>query len=393
MSSQDFPFHVFKYSIRKSSLDSFLKGIAFPEKNYACLLKVSPREEFSHTIQYIKRKVSLAYSFHSIRGVFIIKSPLSLREIIGGILEEASSSKIIKRRKYWYEIYVEGIPAFVAYVSKSCWRIFLPGAPTKPQRGEYFSSKKHPLYSFLMEWPEYEDSLEIEKDPVFCKIQNNFLEYLRGRNFSPILRFQENTQQFFYKRASLKNLGKAFSLYYSPCNVFSPETHTFLFRRKRYLNLLESKEHPFFFKRADNSLFELTLPKGSYFHLFYDKKIEKLAGIEEVHNLASYLQKAIPSFTGCTSYCQKALLECDSNDENTTLSYGHNSLKERRALPTSSIYLYYGCSVARVFIYSKKLIVITVEEDVKTPSKNTFIKGLPLLNLLQNLISKYVNSR
>lgn len=392
MSSRDFPFYIFKYSIRKSSLDSFLKKITFPEKNYACLLKVSPREEFSRTVQYIKRKVSLAYSFHSIRGALIVKSSLSLREVIEGILEEASPLKIIKRRKDWYEIYIEGIPAFVVHGSRDCWKIFFPGAPTKPHKGEYLSSKKHPLYSFLMEWPEYEDSLEIEKDPVFCRIQNNFLEYLKNRNFSPTLKFQENIQQLFYKKAFLKNLEKAFSLYYSPCNVFPPETHTFLFRRKRYLNLLENMEHPFSFKHTGSSLFELTLPKGSYFHLFYDRKIEKLAGIEEVHSLASYLQKAIPSLTGCTSYCQKALLECDSDDENTTLSYGHNSLKEKEVLPVSSIYLYYGCSVARIFIYSKKLIVITIEEDMKIPSKNTFIKGLPLLNLLQNLISKYVNS-
>jgi hypothetical protein len=243
-----------------------------------------------------------------------------------------------------------------------------------------------------MSWPEYEYSQLFNEDPVMLSIKESMLNLLKKED--PAVIELSNIQQKKYISSSYKTFNKAFSLYFNPCEVFSPELHSIFLRRNRIL-YIDSLKKGFYKRRTPNTISSISLKKGDICTLLYLPNIEKLEGIENCHTLADYLHMALPIFKGVTSYCQKAFFECKENettfDENTTLSYGHNTLREKELLPVNSVYLYNGNQAVRIFIYSKKLILVIVNKNLKLYYKDNTLKGKQVSQILNSLIFNYVS--
>lgn len=382
-------FIVLQNALRKVYIEDFLKHQISSKKNYCCMVKVSPKEEYSKTIHLIRHHITQAYSFFSIRGIILLKTSkkISPYDITKSIIDN-ENIRIYRERFHWYTSYVEGIPFFVFHWRRNRWEIFIPGAPTKP----FKENKKHPLYDFLMSWPQYSESLDFYRDPILPSMKNSLIKLLE--EYNPKIININNIQQKKYFFSNIGSFKKAFSFLFDPCNVFTSELHHLTFHRKK-IAYFNSGEKKFSYKRLSDNVSSLAFSKGDMCDFLYLPNMSNFEGIENTHTFANYLNKEFPLFKGITSYCQKAFFECKDSeetfDEDTTLSYGHNTLKEKAILPISSVYLYYKNEVAKIFIWDKKLILLIVNKNLRISYNNIVIKSPQILRILGSLTYNYAN--
>lgn len=245
-----------------------------------------------------------------------------------------------------------------------------------------------------MNWPEYSDSQTFNEDSVMLSVKESMLILLKEEN--PLVVELNNIQQRRYLSSNWKSFSKAFSLYFNPCKVFSSELHSLFFKKNRVLYINASKPN-FSNRKGKERVSSISFKRGDICTFLYDPTVSNLKGVENCHLLAKYIESSLPSFDGVTSYCQKAFFECkgdeNSFDENTTLSYGHNTLKEREYLPVSSIFLYRDDQTIRIFIYMEKLVLITVNKNLRLPYKSSILNGEQVSQILNSLIFNYLHEQ
>ncbi len=383
-------FLVFNDSIRKKHLDSFVSFLR-KRKSFGCYIaKVFPKEEDSKTISYIRNKISSAYQFVSIRGLVVLKAkPLfSIEELTHAILGEGhiNDALLVYRRKLnWYESWIEGVPFLVFHRIRNGWEIYLPGAPTKP----FSETGKHVLTPFLMSWPNYVDSLLLKKDFPMSIVVDNMKSFLKNRHLDMNENYVDCIQHFVYK-STLNNLNSALDLYFSDCDVFPSECYSFRFSKNKTIFI--DSDRALGLKHSDKTVSNISFKKRDLFRLIYDTRVSNIKHIEGCHRFAEFLKSRLSFIEGMTSYCQRAFEDCTDFDENTDISYGHDTFKEKQVLPISSVFLYWKGNIIKIFIYQKKLIAVSLNEYDKAVFDNGMVlHGWQLMYVINSLILEYLN--
>lgn len=385
---------VYENAVQRDCIKNTLKEIKGIPKNNSVFLKVSPYDIFSEYFNWFYTAIDDSYSFTGVRGIFYMKSDInfSSEDLVKSFFPESIPTDIQEYAactgiKNWIRVFLQGLPAFTLFKRRKLktyeYTIFFPGSPTRPIQ------ENHPLKSLTMQWPKFEDCQFFRKDEVLISLLGSFAEV----NQCNIEYYNNYINDFFLLKRKDNCFKTALKTYNSGYKVFTPEIYSIQVMKSQNINIsysLSNKFHYFSSKLvAEDFVRRVYLPKGTILRFLYTPGVFKIYRFEECHEFAGELWKYLDQKLSGSSYYQIAF-DSESFELNTTLSYGHNTPREKFAVGKSQIYFYVNGAPVRIGIYTRDLILITVPPRISFEYKGRQINNLDLINIITDFCLSYL---
>lgn len=384
---------VYKNAVQRDDIQDILKDISKCPVNTGVFLKVSPYDIFSEYFNWFYTHIDDSYSFTGVRGIFYMKSSVkfSIEDLSKSFFSENSLEYIrvyppCKKTKGWFRVFLNDLPAFTLNEVKKSkfyeYTVFFPGSPAKPIQ------KDHPLKSLTMYWPVFEDCQFFEKDDILISLLKSFSDV----NFCDIEYHNNFINEFMVLNKDMSCFERALKTYNSGYKVFTPEIYSILVKKSQNINIsysLDSSKHYFSSRIIPKDFVrQIYLPKGTVLRFLYTPMASRIYTLEKCHEFARNLWNWLDCQLSGTSYYQIAFDEIFT-DLNTTLSYGHNTPKERYSVGKSQIYFYIDGKPVRIGIYTRDMILITVPPDVSFSYKGNTVNSIDLINIITDFCLSY----